>query len=298
MVVSGFGGENMKILIIGCGRLGSHCAQQLYDAGHEIIGVKRRPSDEQAYPWSMHYADAEHVDFFISLAAEHNDIDTILVTANPGFRQHDESGNGLQGIMHHISHYYPHAQLIYTSSTYVYGDKNGQRVTESDASAHDQRARRLLAIEHAAEQQAHAIILRISALHSDQRQFLRQRILASTDFFDIRGPMKRHFNYCHDDDAATVLCLAVQGALSNGVYNVSAPDTLSYEAYCLHCIAEVSIAEMSITEASISEAKTLALREISQDQPDRLLDAQKLYACLPCDMRWTLLSGAKVRAPV
>ncbi|NRA38051.1 MAG: NAD-dependent epimerase/dehydratase family protein [Planctomycetes bacterium] len=286
----------MRVLIIGCGRLGAQCAQVLHDDGHEVYGVKRRKQD-QSCPWSMFYGDASQKDFFSTLVQGCRNPDVILCTANPGFRasggatpvsaakeEKNDNGNGLNEIIQFIRQYYAHSRLVYTSSTYVYGDAAGAAVDEHAPTVQDNRACKLLAIEDLVSRQQQSIILRISALHSDQRRYLLERMQQATETFSIRGPLARIFNYCHDNDAAAAILAAVLDTLpESGIYNVTTPDIIDIASYYQH------IMQLAQLPAA------LTFIEASRDQPNRRVDAAKLYAAMPSH-RWQLLSGVTALA--
>jgi nucleoside-diphosphate-sugar epimerase len=119
----------VKILIAGCGDVGTKTALLLAKQGHQVWGVKRNPS---SLPKEIHPVQADLTQSN-SFSALPQDIDIIFYTTAAS--QHTEEGYqqayilGLKNIIQHyqntdIKH------LFFTSSTSVYHQQNGEWIDE------------------------------------------------------------------------------------------------------------------------------------------------------------------------
>ena len=124
-----------RVVILGCGYIGIELGRQLTAAGHEVVGVRR--SDEgcaaiEDAGFTAHQADLTDTDDRAGLP----DADWLVFAASSGGRNAEAARkiyvDALDGI---IEQYGERAstpdRLVYTSSTGVYGDHDGEWVDES-----------------------------------------------------------------------------------------------------------------------------------------------------------------------
>ena len=124
-----------RVVILGCGYIGIELGRQLTAAGHEVVGVRR--SDEgcaaiEDAGFAAHQADLTEPDDRAGLP----DADWLVFAASSGGRNAEAAReiyvDALDGI---IEAYGERAstpdRLVYTSSTGVYGDHDGEWVDES-----------------------------------------------------------------------------------------------------------------------------------------------------------------------
>ena len=123
------------VVILGCGYIGIELGRQLTATGHEVVGVRR--SDEgcaaiEDAGFAAHQADLTEPDDRAGLP----DADWLVFAASSGGRNAEAAReiyvDALDGI---IEEYGERAstpdRLVYTSSTGVYGDHDGEWVDES-----------------------------------------------------------------------------------------------------------------------------------------------------------------------
>lgn len=121
----------------------------------------------------------------------------------------------------------PDAKLIFCSSISVYGDCDGQRVTElSSPLALGERAAVLLQAEQAVMARGGSVA-RLAALYGEQRCELRRRHLAGEP--QLPGAPERVLHYVHVEDAAQALLLMAE--LPGAIYNVCGACFTKAEAY-------------------------------------------------------------------
>ena len=125
----------MRLAILGCGYVGGELCRQLVTSGHEVVGVDRCPkalSRTEAAGATAVAGDVTDPDTFASVP----DVDAILFTASTaGGDAAAARATFVAGLETVIETFgdrsNPPARLVYTSSTGVYGDHNGEWVDES-----------------------------------------------------------------------------------------------------------------------------------------------------------------------
>jgi len=194
----------MEVAILGCGYVGLELCRQLTDAGHDVVGVRR--SDDgvaavEATGASAVQADVTEAD---SLAAV-PDADALVFAASSGGRGAEAARrvyvDGLETVIEQFGGRddVPD-RLVYTSSTGVYGDHDGDWVDESTPLDPQTEKTRVLAeaervaLETAAEHGIDGTVARYAGLYGPDRYRLERY---------LEGPVTEgYLNMVHRDDAA------------------------------------------------------------------------------------------------
>ena len=119
-----------KILIAGCGDIGTSLGKALVEKGHYVVGLRRNPPAEKM---GIHFVAADFTNL-AELAGLETDFDQVFFLAAP--KQHDSPAYrnvydlGLKNLLYRLSqnHHSPH--WISVSSTSVYGQSGGEWVDE------------------------------------------------------------------------------------------------------------------------------------------------------------------------
>ena len=194
----------MRVVILGCGYIGIELGRQLTDAGHDVTGVRRSDSGCQAIEdagFSAHQADLTDSDDVAGLP----DADWVVFAASSGGRGADAAreiyvdalGDAIDSYGSRAS---PPDRFVYTSSTGVYGDHDGEWVDEetpleptTDKTEVLVEAERI-ARERAAEYGIDGTVARFSGLYGPDRYRLNRY---------IEGPVTEgYLNMVHRVDAA------------------------------------------------------------------------------------------------
>ncbi|WP_435320226.1 SDR family oxidoreductase [Haloarchaeobius sp. TZWSO28] len=124
----------MRVAILGCGYVGLELGRQLTEAGHEAIGVRRSDDGITAIEESGFTAVQADLLDADSLAAI-PDVDALVYAASTGGRGADAASRiyveGMRTVLSHFAEREdPPERLVYTSSTGVHGDHDGDWVDE------------------------------------------------------------------------------------------------------------------------------------------------------------------------
>ncbi len=200
----------MKVVVVGCGYVGLELARQLGRRGHEVTGVRRSEAGLEAID-----ALGETVDGSVeAVRADATDAETLSVlpdadgvvfAASSGGRGADAAREVyVDGLRNVLSEYGNRTvspdRLVYTSSTGVYGDHDGEWVDEETPIEPTTEKTRVLAtaetvaVEEAAERGIDGTVARFGGLYGPDRYRLARY---------VDGPVTAgYLNMVHRDDAA------------------------------------------------------------------------------------------------
>jgi nucleoside-diphosphate-sugar epimerase len=206
----------MRVAILGCGYVGLELCRQLTDAGHEVVGVRRSEAgldavaDAGGQPVEADVTDAD------ALSAV-PDVDALVFAASSGGRGADAARRVyVEGLKTAIDHFGarddPPERLVYTSSTGVYGDHDGDWVDETTPLDPQTEKTRVLveaervATERAADRGIDGTVARYAGLYGPDRYRLERY---------LEGPVTAgYLNMVHRDDAAGAVAFLLEAELA------------------------------------------------------------------------------------
>ena len=181
----------VRVLIAGCGYVGSRLAVALKASGHEVFALKRDPS-------TLVGVEMVAADLTEPSTLTLPEVDVAFFTAAPDAG--DENAyraiyvDGLRNLAHAL---HPGTRLIFTSSTAVYGQDDGSEVDESSPTTPPSfRGRVLLEAEAASD-----VTLRLGGIYGPGRARALERLRRG----EARYNPGRHLNLIHRDDASGAL---------------------------------------------------------------------------------------------
>lgn len=160
-----------KILIVGCGAIGSELAGVLSAQGHEVTGLKRKPP--LSAPGPVRYIAAD-----ICSAADLADLDSDFIQAffivSPDGRTEQSYRAVYETGLNNLLARLPDTHWLMVSSTSVYGQSQGEWVDEDSAAEPGNITSRLI---RQAEQRLTAlnpvnIVMRFSGIYGPGREYL------------------------------------------------------------------------------------------------------------------------------
>ena len=194
----------MRVAVLGCGYVGVELGRQLTDKGHDVTGVRRSASGVETVERAGFRAVRADVTDAESLGAV-PDADWVVFAASSGGRGAEAARavyvDGLRtAIDHFAARSDPPERLVYTSSTGVYGDHDGDWVDESTPLDPRTEKTRVLAeaervaLDATREAGVDGTVARFAGLYGPDRYRLARY---------LDGPVTAgYLNMVHRDDAA------------------------------------------------------------------------------------------------
>jgi nucleoside-diphosphate-sugar epimerase len=194
----------MRVVVLGCGYVGIELGRQLDAHGHDVVGVRRSESGVNA----VRTAGFDGVQADVTdrgALGDLPDVDALVFAASSGGRGAEAARevyvDGLQTVLaEYGTRDDPPERLVYTSSTGVFGDHDGEWVTESTPIDPQTAKTRVLAA-------AEAVALAADRLHGIDGTVARFAGLYGPDRYRLAryvdGPVTEgYLNMVHRDDAA------------------------------------------------------------------------------------------------
>ena len=264
----------MRVAVIGCGYVGLELGRQLSDAGHDVAGVRRSESGLSAVESAGLQAVEADVTDAESVAAV-PDADWVVFAASSGGRGADAAREvyveGLQTVITQFgSRDDPPDRLVYTSSTGVYGDHDGDWVDEETAIEPTTEKTQVLAEaervarEGSAEHGIDGTVARFAGLYGPDRYRLSRY---------LEGPVTAgYLNMVHRDDAAgAVAHLLREDLLRDDVVVVVDDEPVSKHEFADWLADECGVPRPETR----SKAERLAVGDLSAAAERRILTSKR-----------------------
>ena len=195
-----------RILIAGCGIIGSAVGMSLTAGGHEVYGLKRHPPPDKP---GIRYLRAD-----LSVAADLADIDTnfdlVIYILSPDDRSELSYRkvfvDGVNNLLEVFSRPGLNTRFIFVSSTSVYGQSQGEWVDESSTTAPGNATGKIiLQAENAflANSKRNCII-RFSGIYGHGRSYLLDMVTRSRE---VQYQPPCYMNRIHWQDCVRVISL-------------------------------------------------------------------------------------------
>ena len=212
------GYQMAKILIIGCGDLGTAIATRLFDAGHTLTGVRR---SKQLLPHGMQTIQADVTQINTLTVIENINPNIIIYCVSAGGStdvQYQASYvQGLKNVLAMQANNTNLQHVFFVSSTRVYGQISDELLDEAisenlPAIPADFGGERLLEAENVLNTlSCKSTKLRLSGIYGAGRLYL---VNMAKDF--AKWPAENHFsNRIHRDDAASFIAFLAERAAKN-----------------------------------------------------------------------------------
>ena len=206
----------MRVVVFGCGYVGLELGRQLTEAGHDVVGVRRSEEGLDAIESAGLSAVRADVTDPASLSAV-PDADWLVFAASSGGRGADAARrlyvDGLRTTLDRFANRDdPPERLVYTSSTGVYGDHDGDWVDEeTDLEPTTEKTEVLARAERVALTAADVIdgtVARFAGLYGPGRYRLERY---------LDGPVTEgYLNMVHRDDAAGAVAHLLEADAARG----------------------------------------------------------------------------------
>ncbi len=202
-----------NILLAGFGQLARQIFPILKSQGHQVTGLCRTPDSSMSIP--LLNLDLTEKNATAKLSC---DYDIVLITLTPGERSANAYKktylDAVSNLVEHFSKYQSKARFIFVSSTRVYGQSNGERISEiSLTSPMDEQGLLLLKTEQKIlENISSSVIVRFSGIYGGQRQYFFNKIKQG---IKVQQTPPYFTNRIHQDDCVGILVFLISKMLAN-----------------------------------------------------------------------------------
>ncbi|HVU17612.1 MAG TPA: NAD-dependent epimerase/dehydratase family protein [Candidatus Didemnitutus sp.] len=217
-----------RLIIFGCGYIGSALARRARTYGLAVTTLTRNPTvaaSLEAQGFSTLLADLASDDWHGHLAGEFDAVVVCVGAGGPGVDGYRRSYvEGIRSVLRWVaSTSRPPEFGLFTSSTSVYPQRDGERVDEqADTSASTGTARVLLEAEELWRRSpfARRVVLRLAGIYGPGRHQLLDQLRSGA--VEMRGGRQR-LNLAHRDDivGAITACLENSSLMGDSVLNVA-----------------------------------------------------------------------------
>jgi len=231
------------IIIAGCGYVGGRLADCLHEAGHSVLGITHSAESalslSQTKPWRVMACDIADPAAVRTLAASlpADAVRALVHCASSGRGGAEAYQTVYVNGMANLIAAFPGAYPLFTSSTSVYAQTDGSKVTEECAATPPRETGRLLL---AAEEIAIAhggAVARLAGIYGPGRSFVLKNLLLGQAGIEGADGEGRIINQIHRSDAASALAHLVTHRLADR-FNVC-DDTPMSQRDCLNELAEL-----------------------------------------------------------
>lgn len=216
--------SNRTLLIAGCGYLGLQIARVFSESGWLVCGLTRSPESagDAARLAGIQMVTADLGDpAALAAARERLPKLSAVVHAASSSKGGPEAYRKvfIEGLANLHAIFGP-ARLLFTSSTSVYGQTQGETVDESSATEPGSETSRLLLEAEKVALRDGGVVARLVGLYGPDRSVVLRKFFQGTAVIEDGGT--RILNQIHRDDAArSVFHLLAQAPDAHGIYNVA-----------------------------------------------------------------------------
>ncbi len=216
-----------RVLIAGCGYIGSATADLFHAAGWAVEGWTASAESAERLAGAPYRIRAVDLSDPEAVAQSGGGFDAIVQSASSRGGTADDYRRVYLESARNLRNAFPRALLLFTSSTSVYAQKSGDWVTEESQAEPERETAKILREAEELTLRTGGIVARLAGIYGPGRSALLRKFLSGEATL---GPdSDRFLNQTHRDDAAAALFLLINQHAS-GIYNVSDHNPLSQRA--------------------------------------------------------------------
>ena len=278
--------EGKRLVIFGCGYIGSALARVMTAAGARVTALTRNPAKAAALRemgLATIVAELSSTDWHAQMATDQDWVVNCVSSGGGGMEDYRRSYvGGMQSILTWLEQSgQPAGTFVYTSSTSVYPQGGGAIVDETATTAVvSPIVGALLEAENMLRAASSAgctrwFILRLAGIYGPGRHYLLDQLRGGTE--TLVGSDSHRMNLTHRDDivSAILACLVAPAAVANEIFNVT--DSLpARKAEVVDWLAR----ELGRSVPRFSNEATGNARRGGEPVPDRVISSEKIRATM------------------
>lgn len=249
-----------SVLIAGCGYVGAATADLFHEDGWQVEGWTSSAKSAASLSTKPYSIRAVDIGSRAAIGAAAKDFDTVIHCASS--RGGDAEAYRriyLEGAQN-LSSVFSRALLLFTSSTSVYAQKEGEWVSELSSAEPTRATGRILRETEEFVLGSGGVVARLAGIYGPGRSALLRKFLAGTAI--IHSGEERFINQVHRDDIASALFLLTQRHLKAAsrapserpIYNVSDNHPMTQRA-CYEWLAFTLQRTVPLTDSAPAERK-------------------------------------------
>ena len=208
-----------RALIAGCGYLGRALADLLATNSWEIEGWTLSPESARELSEAGHRARPIDISNEQQVAAQKGGFDAVIHCASTRGGDVDAYRRTYLDGARNLVRQFPDARLVFTSSTSVYAQSNGEEVSEESVAEPRHKSGKVLREAENLVLTHGAVVARLGGIYGPGRSALLKKFLSGEASIDPTSD--RFINQIHRDDAARAIHLLLNSAATAGlIYNV------------------------------------------------------------------------------
>ena len=225
-----------RVLIAGCGYLGQATADVFETAGWEVEGWTNSSKSARELSAKHYRVDALDISNARQVTGRTGNFDAVIHCASTRGGDVDLYRRVYLIGTRNLLDRFPEAKILFTSSTSVYAQSNGEWVTEESPAEPNQETGKILREAEQLVLARDGNVARLGGIYGPGRSFLLRRFLGNEAIVDPERD--RFVNQIHRDDAAAALFLLVwRQSPGGGIYNV-VDDRPILQSECYRWLAE------------------------------------------------------------
>lgn len=208
-----------RVLIAGCGYLGQATADVLQNAGWEVEGLTSSSESARQLAAKPYRVEALDISSPRQVAACGGSFDAVIHCASTRGGNVDRYRTVYLIGTRNLLDRFPEAKILFTSSTSVYAQSNGEWVTEESPAEPKHQTGKILREAERLVLGRGGTVARLGGIYGPGRSFLLKKFLDGEAIVDQKRD--RFVNQIHRDDAAAALFLLLdRRSPGGGIYNV------------------------------------------------------------------------------
>lgn len=210
--------QGKRVVFAGCGFLGEVAAGLFFKNGWRVLGLCATP--ETASRLSTCPFPVRVADICRPLVAPRgwNRPDLLVHCASSGGGDADDYRAVYRDGLAHLIEAFAPARVVFTGSTSVYDQQNGEVVDETSPAVPQRETAKVLLEAEALALGAGGIVARLGGIYGPGRSMFLRKFADGGAVVEAGG--NRFLNLIHRDDAAKALLRLADPAIPAGIYNV------------------------------------------------------------------------------
>lgn len=215
--------QQSDVIIVGCGFLGKAAAQLFSSQGYSVLGIVRSTVPESSSShngsFSLLSCDVTDCSSVQSLTQKVPSEALLIYSVSSGKGGSDAYAAIYRDGFQRVLELWKPKRAIFVSSTSVYAQGEGEKVTESSPTEPNRETGRILLEAEKIALKSNGLVARLSGIYGPGRSVLLKKFLDGTAILEEGG--FRWINQIHRDDAAQALFHLATTLAASGIYNVS-----------------------------------------------------------------------------